>query len=77
MVSPSRAARRSTRIGLSRRAVSAGSVWAPSPGSGTTMSTTPRAFWSAAVIFIARAAVGASSAVRHRIAAQPSGEMTE
>ena len=44
---------------------------------GTTMSMTPSACWSAAVIFIASAAVGASSAVRHRIAAQPSGLMTE
>jgi hypothetical protein len=41
------------------------------------MSTTPSAFWSAAVIFMASAAAGASSAVRHRIEAQPSGEMTE
>ena len=44
-------------IASSRRAVSAWSAWAPSPGSGTTTSTTPSACWSAAVIFIARAAV--------------------
>ena len=50
-----------------RRAVSAWSVWAPSPGSGTTMSMTPSACCSGAVIFIATAAVAASSAVRHRI----------
>ena len=40
------------------------------------MSTTPSSRWSSAVIFIASAAVGASSAVRHRMLAQPSGEMT-
>ena len=61
----------------SRRAVSATSVWAPPPGSGTTMSITPRDCWSAAVILIATAAVGASSGVRHRIDAQPSGLITE
>ena len=64
-------------IARSRRAVSAGSVWAPSPGSGTTRSMTPRARWSAAVMRIAAAAVAASSVVRHRIEAQPSGLMTE
>ncbi len=40
-------------------------------------STTPSAAWSAAVIFIAAAAVAAWSGVRHRIEAQPSGEITE
>ena len=51
-------------------------VGAP-PGSGTTMSTTPSACWSAAVMRMAAAAVAASSDVRHRIDAQPSGLMTE
>ena len=60
----------------SRRAVSAGSAWAPSPGSGTTWSMTPSSSWSAADIRIARAASGAFSEVRHRIEAQPSGLIT-
>src|SRR5262249_39021274 len=55
----------------------AGRRGAPPAGSGTTRSTPPSASWSAAVIFIASAAVEAWSAVRHRIAAQPSGLMTE
>jgi len=38
---------------------------------------TPSSSWSAADIFIARAASGARSAVRHRIEAHPSGLMTE
>ena len=62
---------------LSRAAVVTGSVWAPPGGSSTTRSMTPRATWSMAVIFIAAAAVAAWSGSRHRIAAQPSGEMTE
>ena len=62
---------------LSRLPVSAGSVWAPSGGSAITSSTTPSACWSMALIFMARAAVGASSVVRHRMLAQPSGEITE
>ena len=60
-----------------RRPVSAGSDCAPSGGSGITSSITPRRCWSIALIFIARAAVAASSDVRHRMLAQPSGEMTE
>src|SRR5262249_40617788 len=54
-----------------------GSRCAPPSGSGTIRSTTPSACWSAAVIFIASAASAALSAVRQRIDAQPSGEITE
>src|ERR1043165_2415440 len=60
-----------------RLAVSRGSAWAPSPGSGTMRSITPRSTWSCADIFIASAAVGASSAVRQRMDAQPPGLMPE
>ncbi len=53
-----------------------GSRWAPPRGSATIRSTTPSALRSEAVIFIASAASDALSAVRHRIEAQPSGEIT-
>src|SRR5262249_9712176 len=55
----------------------AGSRCAPPIGSATTRSTTPSFCRSAAVIFIASAASAALSPVRHRIEAQPSGEITE
>ena len=58
-------------------AVPAWSEWAPSPGSSMTRSITPSSSWSAAVMRIAAAAIGAASGERHRMAAQPSGEMTE
>ena len=54
-----------------------GSCWAPSFGSSMIASTTPSSSWSAAVMRIAAAAVGAFSGSRHRMAAQPSGEITE
>ena len=59
------------------RAVAAGSVWAPSPGSGITTSTTPSSSWSAAVMRMAAAATRASSRERHRIEEAPSGLITE
>ncbi len=54
----------------------AGSRWAPPTGSGTIRSITPSCFRSCAVTRIASAASAALSAVRHRIEAQPSGEIT-
>jgi hypothetical protein len=62
---------------LTAAAVAAGSVCAPSPGSGITTSTTPSDRWSSAVIRIAAAAAGASSRDRHRIDEAPSGLITE
>ena len=59
------------------RAVAAGSVWAPSPGSGMIASTTPSSSWSSAVIRIAAAATRDSSRERQRIDEAPSGLITE
>ena len=57
--------------------MSAASVWAPSGGSSMTSSMMPSSCWSWALIRIASAAVAASSVVRHRMLAQPSGLITE
>ena len=74
---PASRSRCRTRASRSAMAVRSGSSWAPAAGSGTTSSTTPRASWSPAVRRIATAACWAASGVRHRMLAQPSGEMTE
>ena len=55
----------------------AGLRCAPPSGSGTIRSMTSSRSRSAAVIRIASAASAAFSAVRQRIEAQPSGEITE
>ncbi len=55
---------------------SAGLRWAPPTGSGTIRSMTPSAFRSWAVTRIASAASADFSAVRQRMDAQPSGEIT-
>ena len=60
-----------------RRSSSAGARCAPPSGSGMIWSTTPSSCRSWAVSRIASAAAGACSPLRHRIAAQPSGEITE
>ena len=54
-----------------------GARWAPPIGSGITSSITSSFFRSAAVTFIASAASCALALLRHRIEAQPSGEITE
>ena len=64
--------------GLSRRAVSAWSVWAPSPGSGDDdVDDAERLLLGARSCASRPPRSAASSAVRHRIEAQPSGLITE
>ena len=59
-----------------RAALASKSRCAPPNGSSMTSSTNFARDKSAAVTFIASAACGALSALRHRIEAQPSGEIT-
>src|SRR5581483_6097361 len=66
-----------SRYGARRSAAAFGSPCAPPAGSGTISSMTPSFFRSCAVIFIAAAASGAAAEFFHRIAAHPSGEITE
>src|SRR5690606_11143938 len=61
----------------SRRAITRGSRWAPPTGSLTARSMRPSSLSWGAVMFSASAATGAFSELRHRIEAQPSGEITE
>ena len=66
-----------TRARPTASIVATGSECAPPGGSGITSSTTPRALQSAAVTRIASAASRAFAWSFQRIAAHPSGEMTE
>ena len=55
---------------------STGTRWAPPNGSGTIRSITPKSFKSPAVTRNPAAATAAYSAVRQRMEAHPSGEIT-
>src|ERR1051325_6385426 len=65
------------RASPSAAAAASGSEWAPPGGSGTISSITPRFRRSCAVIFRASAARSRWLASFHRIAAHPSGGITE
>src|SRR5688572_21513311 len=73
----SRASRASPMAAPSSRAASSGLVCAPPSGSGTIPSITPSSRQWAASGLNAAAALRFSPASRQRIAAQPSGEITE
>src|SRR5207247_11174798 len=74
---PESASRFSISAALSVAAAAAGSRWAPPTGSGSTPSTMSSASRSGAARRSASAALDPCLPSRHRIEAQPSGEITE